>query len=199
MRTTLILLCACVVAASSPASVAAAWRDDEPDVAVVKFGWSRHVFAPMGGGALEDVPAPMEEDNSPVHAPRAIGSRRAPQPTPPSLPTDARGETIAGRSDSRQARDGYEYRVRVRNTGASVVTLVGWDYVFLDAGGAHEIARHHFQSRAKIEPGKEKALKFFTAAPPTRVVSASAPGQALVERVIITRVEYVGDRVWRRN
>jgi hypothetical protein len=194
MRTALILLCAGAVVASSHVSASASRRDDEPDVAVVKFGWSRHVFAPLGERAPEIAPVPMEDDDSATHAPRVVVSRRAPQPQPPPLPAgDARG------GNSQRARDGYEYRVRVRNTGAGVVTLVGWDYVFLDADGAREIARHHFESRAKIKPGKEKSLTVFTASPPTHILDASAPSRRFVERIIITRVEYEGDRVWRRR
>ncbi|MCA1814821.1 MAG: hypothetical protein LC746_00150 [Acidobacteria bacterium] len=199
MRETLrIMLCVCAVAAASRADASASVRGDEPDVAVVKFGWSRRTLPPEGGA--QRAPIPMEGEVETTPPPSAVVSRRMPQSQPPPLPTaDADSTEPAERGRQSRAREGYEYRARVRNTGANVVTLVGWDYVFLDHEGRREIARHHFETRARIKPGAERQLKVFTTEPPTRLLDASAPDRAPVERVVVTRVEYEGDRVWRRR
>ena len=67
-------------------------------------------------------------------------------------------EDASAPKDSRNGkppRDGYRYKVLVKNAGAKTVKLIDWDYVFLDANTRQEVARRQFTSEEKVRPGKE--------------------------------------------
>jgi len=51
-------------------------------------------------------------------------------------------------------RDGYRYKVVLANTGSKTVSLIDWDYLFLDPKTDEVVARHQFTSEENIKPGK---------------------------------------------
>ena len=90
--------------------------------------------------------------------------------------------------------------MRSRNGGEKAIKSIDWDYVFLDPDTRAEVGRQQFTSDEKIGPGKQKELSVFQLAPPTRTVSAGAPGRKtappFVERIILVRVEYSDGSAW---
>jgi hypothetical protein len=91
----------------------------------------------------------------------------------------------------------YVYEVTIQNRSAKTITAVEWDYVFIDPATQAEVARHRFQSREQIRPGRKRSLTGRSNTPETRVIPAEAvarDGQhPFTERVIIGSVSYAED------
>jgi hypothetical protein len=177
-----------------------------PDIAVVKFawrkervpGWEKNQFGP----SFESYDAMRE---------RVANERRIQQARNAGNKAEAvRREGAArmledakipkGSKNAERPRDGYRYKLHIRNIGAKTIKLVDWDYVFLGTADGGEIARNQFTSKEKIKPGGEKELSVFTLSPPSRAVSASAlskNGQSpFNEKVVVVRVVYTDGSVW---
>ena len=99
-----------------------------------------------------------------------------------------------------RTRDGYRYKVTIRNTGSRTIRSVDWDYVFLDPTSMNEIARHQFTSDEKISAGKEKELSVLYLEPPISTVSAVALSQnkGYEEHVVIASIKYSDGSIWTR-
>lgn len=96
-------------------------------------------------------------------------------------------------------RDGYRYKVMLANTSSKTVSLVDWDYVFLDPNTQEVIARHQFTSEEKIKPGKSKEVSVLYLTPPVKTVSAemlTRKEPRLIEHVVIMRIEYSDGSIW---
>lgn len=91
---------------------------------------------------------------------------------------------------------GYMYKVMIENTGAKKIKAVGWEYVFLDPVNQSVISRHQFLSKVKIKPGEKRAINGLSVKQPTYVVRAEAADLAMLEQVVIKRVEYSDGSVW---
>lgn len=96
-------------------------------------------------------------------------------------------------------RDGYRYKVVLANTSLKTVSLVDWDYVFLDPNTQEVIARHQFTSEEKIKPGKSKEVSVLYLTPPVKTVSAeilTRKEPRLIEHVVVMRIEYSDGSIW---
>jgi hypothetical protein len=104
--------------------------------------------------------------------------------------------------ETERPRDGYRYKVRIRNDGAKTIKLVDWDYVFFDPDTHAEVGRQMLTSEEKVRPGDEKDLDVFILSPPVRTVSARQGKRKdetpFIERVFLTRVVYSDGSVWQR-
>jgi len=101
---------------------------------------------------------------------------------------------------SEPPRDGYKYRLWIRNTGEKTIRSIDWDYIFLDPDSNEEVARHQFTSDAKIGSGKEKELSVFILSPPVRITRAQELGKKefpFTGSVKIIRIEYVDGSIWQ--
>jgi hypothetical protein len=99
-----------------------------------------------------------------------------------------------------QARKGYDYKLKVRNTGAKAVTSLLWEYQSGDTNAPQDVPGQQFECREKVKPGAAKSLEVFSPSPPTRVVSASGGGDAGVSAAtpVLDRVEYADGTSWER-
>ena len=98
-------------------------------------------------------------------------------------------------------RHGYRYKVVVKNAGEKTIKSVDWDYLITDPNQMNEVSRHQFTSDEKIHPGKEKELSVFIFSLPTRTVSSheqSKDRKALIDEVVLMRIEYSDGSVWQR-
>ena len=103
----------------------------------------------------------------------------------------------AGKTE--RPRDGYRYKVVLANTSSKTVSLVDWDYVFLDPNTQEVIARHQFTSEEKIKPGKTKEVSVLYLTPPVKTVTAemlARKDSLLTERVVVMRIEYSDGSIW---
>jgi hypothetical protein len=118
--------------------------------------------------------------------------------------TQAREDATRKKIVSKQERprDGYRYKVTIKNTGAKTIKSIDWDYVFFDPASHGEAARHQFTSDERIPPGKDKELSVMILSPPTSTVNAGALGSkghlAFDEQVIIISIRYSVGSVWSR-
>jgi hypothetical protein len=128
---------------------------------------------------------------------------------------DPNADTIDGRSAAmeksvqesrapkRKEVDGYEYRVKFRNSGAKAVEVLFWEYEFTDSSNSSNVARRQFLCGVGIKPGKEKEILSFSVSGPSNVVSAgslaSEAGPTFAERVVVNRVEYSDGTIWQRK
>ncbi|HEV2860320.1 MAG TPA: hypothetical protein VGX48_04880 [Pyrinomonadaceae bacterium] len=206
MRAIVILLLFALASVAPQARQGAA-PEGPPDLAVVKFNWRKER---LPGWENERFGAPVE--NYEAMRDRLDNERRIQQARNNGNKTEAgRRESSAkvvedakyGKEDkpAERPRDGYRYKVQVRNDGQKTIKLVDWDYVFLDPDTQAEVARHLFTSEEKVGPGRVKELDVFVLTPPVRTVSAlgrmkDAP--KFVEQVVLMRVVYSDGSVWQR-
>src|SRR5215207_6431196 len=176
-----------------------------PDLAVVKFGWSKERINwerdPFGG--------PVENfDEMRVRArneKRIDDAKRGGSPDVDRIKREARADSAilqAARNNRGPARYGFRYKVSVKNEGAKAVKEIDWDYVFADAATHEEVGRHQFTSAERVGPGKAREFSFFIPTPPALRVSAYDLGRrerdGLEERVVVVRVLYEDGTEWRR-
>jgi hypothetical protein len=98
-------------------------------------------------------------------------------------------------------RDGYRYRVVLANTGSKTVSLVDWDYLFLDPNTGEVVGRHQFTSEENIKPGKTKEVSVLYLSPPVKAVRAgmleSKEAFPFTEQVVIARIQYSDGSTWK--
>lgn len=208
MRATVILLLLMVTSAAPRAQQAAPAPQGPPDVAVLKFtwrkeripGWEKNQFGP----SFETYDAMRERilNERRIQQARNAGNKAevARREDAAKMVEDARYPK--GAKDAERPRDGYRYKVQVRNDGPKTIKLVDWDYVFLDPETRQEVARHLFTSEEKVRPGSVRELDVFILSPPVRTVSAQGKQKQeappLVEQVFLMRVVYADGSVWQR-
>ncbi|HEX7314548.1 MAG TPA: hypothetical protein VF297_11535 [Pyrinomonadaceae bacterium] len=174
-----------------------------PDLAVVKFSWSKERLNwerdPFGG--------PVENfDEMRVRArneKRIDDAKRGGGVDVDRVRREARADAanIEQARAKPPARYGFMYKLTLLNNGARAVKQVEWDYVFTDAATGEELGRHQFGSEEKIAPGKKREFSYFVPSPPTRTVSAHALNSkervGLAEQVVVVRVLYEDGTEWR--
>jgi hypothetical protein len=105
--------------------------------------------------------------------------------------------------DARQTelpRDGYRYKVTLRNDGAKTIKSIDWDYLFIDPTTNQELARHQFTSDETIKPGKNKEISVLYLVPPVKLVSAGSlnnKSRPLTEQVVVAQIQYSDGSTWR--
>ncbi len=178
---------------------------DGPQMSVVNFKWTR---------ARQTVEVHPAEATIPARAviPQNKTFARNARINDPAGVRDPNADTIDGRSaaieksvqESRtrkaEPRDGFAYRVKVKNTAAKVVEIVFWEYRFIDPSN-DLVARRQFLCGVNIRPDKEKELEGFTLLGPSDVVSIDALGRKTLfrEEALINRVEYSDGTIWQRK
>lgn len=97
----------------------------------------------------------------------------------------------------------YEYSLTVRNAGTKTIRTLGWNYIFIDPDTEKEVTAHHFQSVVKITQGQKRTIIESSAAPPTKVVTASALSRdarhPFIEKIAIMCIGYTDGSVWRND
>jgi len=99
-------------------------------------------------------------------------------------------------------RDGYRYKVTLRNDGQKVIKSIDWDYLFIDPLTRQEVAHHQFASDDTIKPGKSKQISVLYLVPPVKTISAAMLSKKeptpFEEQVVLVRVLYSDGSVWQR-
>ncbi|MDQ3665828.1 MAG: hypothetical protein M3410_04350 [Acidobacteriota bacterium] len=111
-------------------------------------------------------------------------------------------EAIAKARQTAASRDGYRYKVTLRNEGLKTIKSVDWDYLFLDPLSLLEVARHQFTSDESIKPGKSKEVSVLYLIPPVKTVSArmlnNKESMSFTEQVVVARIQFSDGSVWQR-
>ena len=119
---------------------------------------------------------------------------------------DGRAEAIEksvqeSRTPKSEPRDGFAYRIKVKNSSTKVVEIVFWEYQFTEAQNPDVLARRQFLCGVNIRPDKDKELEAFSLSGPSDVVSvaALADKSRFKENVLINRIEYSDGSIWQRK
>lgn len=169
-----------------------------PEVEILKFSWRKipkNIF-PSGKKMQEMRNAPIDariaeesrKDKPDYELIKELESQKQNQMTPLDVP-------IA--SDK-----AFEYKFKFKNKGTRQVISLRWLYVFKDAVTGKELVRHRFESKVKIEPGKERGVVAYTDSSPPMVIDARAKqkaGKVWKEEVIMEIVGYSDGTKWERE
>lgn len=208
MKTLLLLLLLLTLASHPQNSVS----EESSPLTVVSFKWNKSrqaVNKPQPATASATAPAPaVKREDLNVERTRRLSE------TPGAR--DHRTESVDARSAAmekivqesrspggRKNVDGFEHRVKVKNTSAKVVEVVFWEYQFTELADSTNVVRRQFICGLKIDPQKEKELQAFSVSSPSAVISveslANKSGKHFDEKVLINRVEYADGSIWKRK
>ncbi len=197
LTTLLASLFICTVSVSSPA------QNVEGDLAVVKFSWERERLN------LSASVAPLmsqEELTQQSRRERQLAAAR--NTSDRATATRLETETLRHEGATAQARqtplpkDGYRYKVSLRNDSSKTIKSIDWDYIFFDPQTDEMLRRHQFTSDETIKPGKTKEISVLYLNPPLKTVTVrmlvKKDPLPAKEQVIVSRIEYTDGSVWHR-
>ena len=180
--------------------------DETSPMSVASYKWTR---------ARQKVEAPPTDANIPVRQviPQNKTFARNARINEPRGARDPNQDTLDGRSEAMEKsvqesrapksdpRDGFAYRIKVKNSSPKVVEIIFWEYQFSEAQNANALARRQFLCGVDIRPNKEKELEGFSLSGPSDVVSvgALADKTRFKENVLINRIEYSDGTMWQRK
>lgn len=177
---------------------------DGPPVELLDLAVVVRVVRPQQSTGGRDHPRPPESINSREDIPGNSSSARKDKPTVASRSAEL--SKIAGRGPSYPPAGGsspvqrYEYRLKVRNTGAKKVKSILWEYQVLAPAAASTLSRRHFLCAAEIKPGADRKLSVTSPLAPFNVVSADGPGdQSPKMKAVVNRVVYADGSTWQRG
>ncbi|MGI8733202.1 MAG: hypothetical protein ACR2LM_07860 [Pyrinomonadaceae bacterium] len=180
----------------------------ESSLVVLAFKWnkSRQTVAKTAPESVAPAAAVTRADINYERSKRANDPPGATDPR--TLTVDARSAALEktvqeSRSSGAKTVDGFEHRVKVRNSGAKVVEIVFWEYQFTESLNPANVIRRQFICGVEMKPNKEKELLAFSSANPGAVISvgslANKSGNPFKEQVVINRVEYADGSIYQRK
>ncbi len=200
MRAWVFPLLLFVFSATNPS---AAFVQGGEEFSILKFSWQRERIAPRASVAeFASADALREQARNEGRLASARNSQ--------DKGTLGRVETSVNRQNDAEAkarqtappRDGYRYKVTLRNDGQKVIKSIEWDYLFIDPSTQREVAHHQFASDDTIKPGKSKEVSVLYLIPPVKTISADVLGKkgqmSFQEQVVVVRIFYSDGSVWQR-
>ena len=177
-------------------------QDAGGPVVVIKFSWDRERIRPLPSMA------PLASQDE------LIQQSRREQQIATARNAQAKGATSrleSQNSNHQEAkvkaqqtelpRDGYRYKVTLRNDGVKTIKSIDWDYYFVDPLTNQELARHQFTSDETIKPGKTKEVTVLYLKPPVKTVDARSlrkkEGDSFAGRVVIARLQFSDGSFWQ--
>lgn len=181
-------------------------NDEAPPMTVASYKWTRARQAAEASHVDAVIPVrqviPQNKTfarNARINEPR--GARDPNQDT-----LDGRSEAMEksvqeSRAGKSEPRDGFAYRIKVKNSAKKVVEIIFWEYQFTEGDDAKTLARRQFLCGVDIRPDKDKELEAFSLSGPSDVVSvgALADKSRFKENVLINRIEYSDGSIWQRK
>jgi len=182
-------------------------NDEASPMTVSSYKWSRarqKIETPQ----MSDASAPARQvipqnknfaRNARVNEPR--GARDPNQDTLDGRSAAMEKSVQDARAPQSEPRDGFAYRIKVKNSAAKVVEIIFWEYQFTEAENAKTLARRQFLCGVSLRPDKEKDLEGFSLSGPSDVVSVSALADKsrFKENAVINRIEYSDGSIWQRK
>ncbi len=193
------LLALLIIFAASPAALA---QEAGSSVVVVKFSWDKERIRPRPSLA------PLASQDELIQQSRREQQLAAAR-NASNKPAQARLETQISNhqnatTEARQTelpRDGYRYKVTLRNDGVRTIKSIDWDYLFFDPITRQEFARHQFTSDETIKPGKSKEVSVLYLIPPVKTVDVrllrKKEAAAVTEQVVVARIQFSDGSVWQ--
>lgn len=197
-RVETITLIAILLLCASSSSVFA--QDSGSGVVVLKCSWEKERIRPrpsLAPLASQDELVQQSQREQQLAAAKNAGDRGKVAKLETQI-SNHRNAT-AKASQTELPRDGYRYKVRLRNDGAKIVKSIDWDYLFLDPMTEQELARHQFTSDETIKPGKSKEISVLYLIPPVKLVSAQMLNKKRLPftgRVVVAHIQYSDGSSW---
>jgi len=195
---TLFVICA---AGHSIAAQDAA-PDAEGPLAVIKFSWEKERIRPIPSMA------PLASQDELIQQSRReqqIATARNTQQKGTASRLESQNtnhqEAKVKAQQTELPRDGYRYKVTLRNNGDKIIKSIDWDYYFVDPASNQELSRHQFTSDETIKPGKSKEVTVLYLKAPVKTVDARSLTKkekaSIAGRVVIARLQFSDGTFWQ--
>jgi hypothetical protein len=198
-----LFLAALIFSLAGGARAQAPETSTDPSVTVVKHSWAKERINWEGdpfGAPVENFEDMRRRSVDTRRVERARGSGNMGEAA--KVEREMRAEQVMKATPPKAPRYAFVYQASLRNTGTKTIKEIDWDYVFLDAVTGEELGRREFTSVETIAPGKSKQLSFTLNKPPAQRISVyaldSKERQGLVEKIVLSRVQYSDGSVWQR-
>lgn len=192
------LLALLVICATSPALA----QEAGSSTVVVKFSWEKERIRPrpsLAPLASQDELIQQSRREQQLAAARNASNKPAAAKLETQISNHQKATTKAQQTEL--PRDGYRYKVTLRNDGLKVIKSIDWDYLFYDPLTHQEISRHQFTSDETIKPGKSKEVSVLYLTPPVKTVDVrllrKKEAVSVTEQVVIARIQYSDGSVWQ--
>lgn len=130
-------------------------------------------------------------------------------------PMDPDTESMEGRSRAMERavkesrtpqaddRTGYTYTVEMRNDTGSTVSIIFWEYKFVEIANPSNVVRRQFLCGAQLKNGETKEISVFSIHGPSDVIDveslAKAKEKLFTESVRVNRIELADGAVIQRH
>lgn len=179
-------------------------QDSEGPLAVIKFGWEKERIRPMPSMA------PLASQDELIQQSRReqqIATARNAQQKGTSSRLESQNtnhqQAKVKAQQTELPRDGYRYKVTLRNNGDKTIKSIDWDYYFVDPATNQELSRHQFTSDETIKPGKSKEVTVLYLRAPVKTLDARSLTKrekaSLVGHVVIARLQFYDGSVWQQK
>ena len=174
----------------------------ESPAVVIKFGWEKERLRPipsMAPLASQDELVQQSRREQQLSVARNTQQKGATSRLETQTTNHQQAKIKAQQTEL--PRDGYRYKVTLRNTGEKTIKSIDWDYYFVDPNTNEELSRHQFTSDETIKPGKSKELIVLYLKPPVKTVDArslkKSEKSAFAGRVVVARLQFSDGTVWQ--
>jgi hypothetical protein len=178
-------------------------QNGDSGVVVLKCSWEKERIRPrpsLASLASQDELVQQSQREQQLAAAKNVGDRGKVAKLESQISNHKAATAKA--SQTELPRDGYRYKVKVRNDGSMTIKSVDWDYLFVDPDSAEEVMRHQFTSDETIKPGSTKELSVLYFVPPVKTTSvrmlSKKDSEAFTQQAVIMRVVFADGRVWSR-
>lgn len=192
------LLALIMICVATPAVLA---QDSGSGIVVLKFSWDKERIRPrpsLTSLASQDELIQQSQRQQQLAAAKNVGDRGKVAKLETQISNHQKATAKA--SQTELPRDGYKYKVTLKNEGMKTVKSIDWDYLFLDPITQHELARHQFTSDETIKPGKDKEVSVLYLTPPVKLVTARMLNKKdlpFTEQVVVARIQYSDGSSWQ--
>ncbi len=179
-----------------------ALTQEKAEVAIIKFSWQRERISHRPSiASLQSSEALAQQGRREVELSQARNAQDAGRVARVETSMNRQNEATAKASQTEPPRDGYRYKVTLRNDTGKAIKSIDWDYIFIDPENESEVARHQFTSDETVKPGKKKEISVLYLVQPVKTISVGMLSKRdplpYNEKVIISRVLFVDGSVWQ--
>jgi hypothetical protein len=199
MNARIVLLAITLYAVAAPPTFS---QDASAPLTILKLSWERErltmnpSMAPLA--SAEELVETSRRERQLAAARNSNDRGRAGR-----LETDTINHTgaVAKAREGELPRDGYRYKVTLRNDTDKIVKSVEWDYLFIDPTTNEIAMRHQFASDETIKPGKSKEISVLYLVRPVKTVTVrmlvKKDPLPFTEKVIVARVQFSDGSAWQ--
>ena len=193
------LIALLIIYVASPAVLA---QDSDSGVVVLKCSWQKERLRPIPSAAsLASQDELIQQSRKQQELATAKSTSNRTEATKLETQISNHEKATIKAQQTELPRDGYRYKVTLRNDGTKTIKSIDWDYFFYDPNTQQELAHHQFTSDETIKPGKSKEISVLYLIPPLKTVDVrslrSKERPAVTETVVVARLQFSDGSVWQ--